>query len=133
MVLFWALAAAALVFGFLVFRLDSMAQVTFVFAELDRALIAQRTSDALKELRSQGKAYGPTPFGYRRVSDRLIEHADEQRVIKRIHRLRKNGHSYDRIARTLNGSGVVSKRGGSWYPMSVRSVLMTTAKLAGNA
>ena len=28
-VLFWALAAAALVFGYLVFRLDSMAQVTF--------------------------------------------------------------------------------------------------------
>src|SRR5919201_5806045 len=29
LVLFWLLAAAALVFGFLVFRLDSMAQVTF--------------------------------------------------------------------------------------------------------
>ncbi|MHA6631446.1 NADH-quinone oxidoreductase subunit J [Pseudonocardia sichuanensis] len=28
-ILFWVLAAAALVFGFLVFRLDSMAQVTF--------------------------------------------------------------------------------------------------------
>ena len=28
-VLFWVLAAAALVFGYLVFRLDSMAQVTF--------------------------------------------------------------------------------------------------------
>jgi NADH-quinone oxidoreductase subunit J len=29
LVLFWTLAAAALVFGYLVFRLDSMAQVTF--------------------------------------------------------------------------------------------------------
>ncbi len=29
LVLFWVLAAAALVFGYLVFRLDSMAQVTF--------------------------------------------------------------------------------------------------------
>jgi DNA invertase Pin-like site-specific DNA recombinase len=33
------------------------------FAQYERRLIAQRTSDALSELRSQGRAYGPTRFG----------------------------------------------------------------------
>src|SRR5947208_164321 len=69
----------------------AMAQVTFVFAELERALIAQRTSDALSELRSRGKAYGPTPFGFRRDGDSLILDEAEQRVLARIHRLRRNG------------------------------------------
>ena len=112
---------------------EAMASVMATFAQYERRLIAQRTSDALRELRSQGRAYGPTPFGYRREGDRLIEHADEQRVLTRIQRRRKKGESYDRIARSLNGSGTAAKMGGRWHAMSVRSVLSTAEKLAANA
>lgn len=87
----------------------------------------------LRELRSQGRAYGPTPFGYEREGDRLIEHAGEQRVLTRIQRRRKKGESYDRIARALNGSGTAAKKGGRWHAMSVRSVLSTAEKLAAKA
>jgi site-specific DNA recombinase len=107
----------------------AMAQMSAVFAELEKALIAQRTADALAELRSSGKVYGPTPFGWRRDGDDLVAHRDEQRVLKRIHRLRARGHSYDKIAHVLNRLGVVAKRGGRWHAMSVRSVLRTATKL----
>lgn len=107
----------------------AMAQMSAVFAELERALIAQRTADALGELRSQGRVYGAVPFGFRSEGDRLVVCDVEQRVLTRIKRLRGRGLSYDRIARSLNRSGVPAKRGGRWHAMSVRSVALTAPKV----
>lgn len=107
----------------------AMAQMSAVFAELERALIAQRTADALGELRSRRQVYGAIPFGWSRLGDRLVVDEAEQRVIARIKRLRTRGLSYDRIARSLNGSEVPAKRGGIWHAMAVRSVLLTAAKV----
>jgi DNA invertase Pin-like site-specific DNA recombinase len=41
----------------------AMAQMSAVFAELERALIAQRTADALAELRSRRQVYGAIRSG----------------------------------------------------------------------
>ncbi len=107
----------------------AMAQMGAVFSELERALIAQRTADALAELRSSGRAYGATPFGWSRDGDFLLPDDTEQRIISRMKRLRSRGKSYSRIALSLNRSGVPAKRGGSWSSMSVRSVLLTAPKV----
>ncbi len=107
----------------------AMAGVSAVFSELERALIAQRTADAIAELRSRGKVYGAVPFGWDREGDRLVLDDTEQRVLTRIRRLRGRGLSYDRIARSLNGSGVPAKRGGTWHAMSVRSTCLTSPKV----
>lgn len=107
----------------------AMAQMSAVFAELERALIAQRTADALNELRSRRQVYGAIPFGWNRLGDQLVRDEAEQRVIARIKQLRTRGLSYDRIARSLNGSEVPAKRGGIWHAMAVRSVLLTAAKV----
>jgi site-specific DNA recombinase len=107
----------------------AMAQVTFVFAELERALIAQRTSDALSELRSRGEAYGPTPFGFQRDGDRLVLHASEQKVLARMRRMRAKCRSYQAIAASLNHSQTPAKNGGKWFASSVRSSLLTSEKV----
>jgi DNA invertase Pin-like site-specific DNA recombinase len=107
----------------------AMAQMSAVFAELERALIAQRTADALAELRSRRQVYGAIPFGWNRAGDRLVRDEVEQRVIVRMKRLRTRGLSYDRIARFLNHSHVPAKRGGIWHAMAVRSVLLTAMKV----
>lgn len=107
----------------------AMAQMSAVFAELERALIAQRTADALGELRSRGQVYGAIPFGWHRAGDQLVRDDGEQRVIVRMKRLRTRGFSYDRIARSLNRSEVTAKRGGIWHAMAVRSVLLTSMKV----
>jgi site-specific DNA recombinase len=107
----------------------AMAQMSAVFAELERALIAQRTADALGELRSRRQVYGAVPFGWNREGDRLVPDDPEQRVLARMRRLRGRGLSYGRIALSLNGSGIPAKRSGLWSSMSVRSVLLTSAKV----
>lgn len=105
----------------------AMAQLGAVFAELERALIGQRTSEALHTLRGQGRVYGPTPYGFEPRGGRLVELDEEQEQLRRIHRMRQRGTSFTRIAARLNREGVPAKRGGAWYAMSVRSVLRTAA------
>ena len=108
----------------------AMAGVACVFADLERSLIADRTADALRELRLQGRVYGPVPFGYAAHEDRLVEHPVEQAVLRKIRRMRSRGLSYEKVARALNASHLPAKRGGSWHSTAVRSVLLTSDKLA---
>lgn len=107
----------------------AMAQVTFVFAELERSLIAARTSDALSELRARGKVYGPVPFGSRRVGEHLVPHIEEQKALAHIRRLRAKGKSYRTVAQSLNRSETPAKKGGAWFASSVRSALLTAEKV----
>lgn len=109
---------------------EALASVMATFAQFERRLIGQRTSEALRALRSQGRAYGSVPYGFSRVGDRLIPDDAEQHVLARMQRMRCGGLSYARIASKLNSAGVAAKRGGSWHSMSVRSVL-TTSNLVG--
>ncbi|HET9061426.1 MAG TPA: recombinase family protein [Acidimicrobiales bacterium] len=106
----------------------AMAGVSAVFAELERDLIAQRTAEAIGELRSQGRRYGPVPFGWVDHEGQLVPDADEQEVLERIRDLRGQGVAYNRVAATLNAEGVKTKHGGLWAAMSVRSVERTSAK-----
>jgi hypothetical protein len=42
----------------------------------------------------------------------------EQRILARMRRLHTRVLSYDRIARSLNGSDMPAKRGGIWHAMA---------------
>lgn len=90
----------------------AMAQMLAVFAELERKIIAQRTSDALQVLKRQGVALGRPPRD--RVPDA---------VARRIVLMRSDGESFGAIARELTAQGVPTAQGGKrWYPATVRLV-----------
>jgi DNA invertase Pin-like site-specific DNA recombinase len=108
---------------------EAMAHVMATFAQYERRVIAQRTSDALAELRSRSRVYSPTPFGFERDGKSLVLHAAEQKVLARMRRLRAAGRSYRAIAASLNRSEIPAKKGGGWFASSVRSVLLTTEKV----
>jgi DNA invertase Pin-like site-specific DNA recombinase len=107
----------------------AMAQIGAVFNELERALIAERTTEALAELRTQGRAWNHAPFGWESVDGRLEKEADEQLTLARARQLREGGLGYLRIAETLNAENRPTKRGGLWQAMSVRSVLRSAEKM----
>jgi site-specific DNA recombinase len=110
----------------------AMAGVAAVFAELERALIGQRTSEALDRLRCQGRVYGPVPYGFDSRDGKLVTNPAEQATLVRMQDLRDAGHSFAVIASRLNERGVPSKRAKAWHAMSVRSVLRTATKLCGS-
>jgi site-specific DNA recombinase len=103
----------------------AMAQIGAVFAELERSLIAERTVEALTELRRQGRAWNHPPFGWDAVDGRLVPNAVEQDSLARIRQLRAAGLSYHKVSAVLDAEGRPTKRGGGWQAASVRSVLRT--------
>jgi site-specific DNA recombinase len=103
----------------------AMAQVSAVFAELERSLVAARTVDALAELRRQGKAWNHAPYGYDVIDGSLVINPTEQTVLARMKTDRANGMSFDKLAKALNAEAIPAKRGGPWHAMSVRQVLAT--------
>jgi DNA invertase Pin-like site-specific DNA recombinase len=89
----------------------AMANMMGVFAQLERDLIAQRTTDALRVKKSQGVRLG---------RDRAIPPP----VAGRIRAERARGATLQSIADGLNADRVPTARGGRrWYASSIRSVL----------
>lgn len=92
-----------------------MANVMASFAEHERDLIAQRTSDALQVLQQQGVRLGRPP----------VVPSD---VLRRIVDLHRDGLSSVRIARILEDDEVPTAHGGrQWWPATVRAVLRSQA------
>jgi site-specific DNA recombinase len=102
--------------------------LTASLAEMERALIAERTTAALDLKRSKGeKTGGSCPYGYRSVDGKLIPDAGEQRLIKRIKNLRAKGFSYQRIADSLAEKGIFTRKGTKFQATQVSRILKAAA------
>jgi len=101
------------------FFISTMAAI----AELERNLIAERTTAALRHKRRHLQAYGPTPYGYDRQGDELIANRDELAIVARIRELRGNGATMRAIVGALNGANVPTKTGKQWRPSTVAYIL----------
>lgn len=99
------------------------AGLRFQFANFEKDLIGERTSDALQHKRRTGKVYGATPYGWRRDGEHLNPDRLEQNVLSSMRRDREQGKSYAAIAARLNTENVPTKRGGTWHPMTVYQIL----------
>ena len=111
----------------------AMAQMASVFAELERAMIRERTRSALSVKRSRGERIsGHAPFGWDFGSGgRLVENAREQKAIARVRRLRAKGMSYRGIATRLDSEGILPKRGRRWVHTTVKSILLREGPVRG--
>jgi DNA invertase Pin-like site-specific DNA recombinase len=90
------------------------AHIWLAAAEMERALIGQRTREALTEARRRGTRLG-RPSGTFEVAP-----AVEAVVLRE----RAEGRSYRDIASRLDREGVQSARGRRWSPESVRRVVL---------
>ena len=107
-----------------------VAQQFVLFADFERALIGHRTATAPDHRRSNGRATSHTPYGFDRDTEdpdakRLVPNDTEQRVIRRMLRLRdRDGLAYGAIAARLNDQAVSTKRpGGRWTATTVQRIL----------
>ena len=111
------------------FMLTSLAAV----AELEGALISQRTKDALAAAKARGKVLGARP-GASPLTAYLREHGNKAALAGKtrvanaraeswrgiIEALVEDGLGNTAIARTLNGRGENSVKGGAWTATGVR-------------
>jgi DNA invertase Pin-like site-specific DNA recombinase len=107
----------------------AMAQMASVFAELERALIQERTRSAMDVKRSRGERIsGHAPYGWDFGSGGCLrKNRREQRIIARMRQFRAEGLSYRGIAKRLDREGVRSKWGRRWVHTTVKTILLREA------
>jgi len=101
--------------------LNIMASVS----QWEREAIGERTREALRHKKANGKRVGTIPYGYALGSDgsELIPHEPERRVLARINELSVSGLSLREIAAQLTTEGVRTRAGGKWHFTSVGRLL----------
>jgi len=107
----------------------AMAQMASVFAELERAMIRERTKAAMNVKRGRNERMSHNvPFGWDQASQGLLVRNDkEQKAIALMRGWRKDGKSLRRIAALLDEQGVQPKRAKRWLHSSVLRILARTA------
>jgi DNA invertase Pin-like site-specific DNA recombinase len=102
-----------------------LCHVLAAMAEWEREQAAERTREALGELRRQGRRVsGKPPLGYRFQAGRLVEVPEEQTILARIVGLRRTGAGPKRIAKALNAGGVKNPRTRrAWVHGTVRDIV----------
>lgn len=105
--------------GKMIFRLLA------VMAEFERDLVGERTRAALAHKRNQGyKTGGAVPFGFSAGPDgRLVECKPEQEAIRLIRALRAKGYTLRDIGGELGRRGILSKKGNTWNPKTIKKIL----------
>ncbi len=92
-------------------------------AQWEREAIGERTAVALRYRRNHLKVYGETPFGFKRIGDRLESVERELAVVRRMHGLRRDGLTLRAIAEALNRDHIRTKKGKRWAAEQVRYIL----------
>lgn len=102
-----------------------MKRMVDAFAEYERLIIGARTKAALQVKKKKGERVGYIPFGYRLCSDNihLEEDETEQKILKEICGLRKDGFSFRNIANELNEMKIYNRNGNKWNHVSVMRVM----------
>lgn len=96
-------------------------------SEFERDLTAERTRTALAHKKATHQVYGPVPFGFEAIEGRLREVKKEAKIVAEVIRLRESGATLASIADDLNARGIEGKRGGRWYPSTVRYLVQRQA------
>ena len=99
-----------------------MRTILAALAEWERDVIRDRTRSGVRAAMEDGRRVGQPPYGQAVQDGRLVEHPDEQRILRRIHSRHAAGASLAIIARELNDSGTSSRRG-RWHPTTVARAL----------
>ncbi len=100
-------------------------------AAWEREICAERTKDALFQLKSEGVRLGREGYGWRR-SDELdaegrkivIEVEEEREAVARVLDLHGAGLSLRAIAGALTAEGRATKRGGAWRSETIRKIVL---------
>jgi len=93
-------------------------------AQMERELISERTKANLAYKKEIGDSLGHVPYGYQRDKGKLIRNEQEQKIILRIKRLKRDGKSYKKIAEILNEQGILTRnKDAKWHDSTVWYVI----------
>jgi DNA invertase Pin-like site-specific DNA recombinase len=102
-----------------------------IMSHIERLMIIERTTNALKIKRENGQATSHVPFGFDKVGKSLVPNAKEQLVVDLINDLVERKLSFLTISESFNDKGIKSKKGGKWTSKTVKGVYEYNLKVKG--
>jgi DNA invertase Pin-like site-specific DNA recombinase len=105
----------------------ALRQMIGVFAQLERGMIVARLRAGRRAKAARGgySGAGSPPYGTIAVEGELVPVPGERATILRMRELSAT-LTLEKVAAALNAEGHTAKRGGPWYPESVRRTLKRT-------
>ncbi|MEN2466857.1 recombinase family protein [Ornithinibacillus sp. JPR2-1] len=99
-------------------------QILGIIAEVEKDLIAFRTSLGMEKTFENGDFNGGMVFGYNLINKKLVIDEEEARVVKYIFDCYSNKMwGYRKIASNLNMQGIKTKKDNHWSITAVRTIL----------
>jgi len=98
-------------------------------AQWESEAIGERTKAAMSVKKSAGQLVGSVPYGFNLADDgiTLVANETEQKTLEVIRELRKNGVSFNKIARELEQRGIATKKGGKWAAQTISNLCQQVA------
>jgi DNA invertase Pin-like site-specific DNA recombinase len=93
--------------------------------EMELSILKERTRDTLKVKKENNKVYTKSVYGFDRVegTDDLIENEKENKMIRKMLRLKDSGRSYGEIVNYLNRNKYRNKSGNKFSRGNVYGIL----------
>ena len=90
------------------------------FSEYERSVAGERTKAILNNKKDTGKVYCNSILGYDNIEGKLVINEEEMKIISFI---KSSELKPDNLAHKLNSFGWKAKKGGKFYPSTIRSIL----------
>jgi DNA invertase Pin-like site-specific DNA recombinase len=87
-----------------------------VWSQLEADMVSERTTDALQELKAQGKKLGPPNMLELGMTDSIRE-------VQRLYAT--GGFTFVTLAQHLNAHKIPTAKGGKWWPKTIHTALQT--------
>lgn len=104
-----------------------MLQIMGALGEMERNMIKDRTQQSMDYLKQNDMVRSRSVLGFDRKGNKLVVNEQEMELVKRIHKMYKDGKSLSAIARTLNEEGIASKEGKKFYHTTIKIILTNSA------
>jgi len=93
-------------------------------AEMERSLIAERIRAAMERKRELGQSLNNNPeFGSRILNGMVVPNEQEQSVIRRIYKLREEGHKIHQIVSVLANEGYRNRKGKPFAKTQIHALI----------
>lgn len=105
-----------------------LTNILFSLADWERNETALRTSKILQDKKANGLQYTRTTYGYDMINGKMVINLTEQRMLKKVAKMKSNGKSYQEITDFVNRNGYVRKNKTKWNRNSMIKLIKTRIK-----
>jgi len=106
-----------------------ISSILSVLSEYELDTLRNRVKDTLQTKKRNGIKYTKSVFGFDFLNNQMVMNLKEQKIIRKIFKMYKNGFGFTEISNHLNKNGHRIKNGGVFSPCYVRNILKNKHKI----